>query len=79
MNEGLGWNAWFPVDREDDEMIVLAEPVFKILAEHGLSCEGPHRGRRVEDRFEIELTFCTEENAETARCLWLSYRHLGFA
>jgi hypothetical protein len=72
-------NAWFQVDRQDDEMIALAEPVFKFLAPHGLSCEGPHRGRRMRDgSFEIELIFCTKEDAETAECAWLAYRALEF-
>ncbi len=75
MNELLRSSAWFQVDGED-EMIVLAEPVLTFLDSHGLSSyEGPRRGRHMPDgSFEIELTFCTEEDAEAARCVWRAYR-----
>jgi hypothetical protein len=73
MNEGRGCNAWFKVDGQD-EMIALAEPVFWLLDPHGFVHEGPHRGRMRDGSFEIELIFCTKEDAETAQCLWRVYR-----
>jgi hypothetical protein len=72
-------NEWFPVDREDDEMVVLAEPVFKCLDEQGLSYKGPHRGCRQNGSFEIELSFCTKEDAGAAQRYWLFNRYNGWA
>jgi hypothetical protein len=69
-----GFTAWFQVDRQDDEMIALAEPVFEFLAPHGLSCEGPHQGRMRDGSFEIELIFSTKEDAEAAESAWCFYR-----
>jgi hypothetical protein len=70
-------NEWFPVDRDDDEMIVLAEPVFKFLDEQGLSYEGPHRGRPTRDRlFEMEFSFCTKGVARKAIEGWLVEKYL---
>ena len=59
-------------------MIVLAAPVLAYLERDGPRAIGnPGRGRTYCCQFEIELIFGTEEEARTAREVWLSYRYLG--
>jgi len=76
MGERLGFTAWFQVDDEDDEMIVLAEPIFEFLDKKGFSYRGPHQGRRRNRRFEMEFSFCTKADSDEALHDWLGEGYL---